>query len=248
MPRTHSLLLSMSGGLAGAVWKTAPDTAASKPLTLASPRARSLPSFGTPRATPPPREALPATALAARRGSSGAEEESEDSSARSWSAIPNAPPRSALPLKAPGSTTRRRGANRERLSMVVSLTTEQEEETVVRFCDDAERHFLHRAVELEAEVKALQYELRQVRLSTRQIALAKPKEAREHYTRLRIHDTLTETLWNSLEAARQGIAPFAVDSETYDVRRAAEDPDSPRPRCPPLIAIRVSYECHPSAI
>lgn len=50
-----------------------------------------------------------------------------------------------------------------------------------------------------------------MRLSARRLALAKPKEADQIWDKLAQHNTLTETMWDSLEASRAGLAPFAID-------------------------------------
>ena len=150
-PRTNSLVLSMTGAGLGAFWKTAADTAATKVLYMEPSARQSAGSELDDEELDDEEE--PAVACG---GHTHGLQRQESSSINE----DDAPP-CAMESSLPGST-QRRGVLRRLYAI------NPNEEHIVRFCDDAERHFLHRAVELEAEVKALQHELRQVRLSTRQ--------------------------------------------------------------------------------
>lgn len=92
------------------------------------------------------------------------------------------------------------------------------------FCDQAEEELVAHAAEVATEVRLLQNELRQVRLKTRQLRILQKAKTREATERMRKHETLTDTLWNSLDAAKHGLDPFirAHDLATEKQRLAVQ--------------------------
>lgn len=115
---------------------------------------------------------------------------------------------------------------------------ELEHYPIDRFVEEAEEELVARAAEVANEVRLLQNELRNVRLKTRQLRLLRRDEIRGiHSAEMLRHETLTDTLWNSLDVAKHGLDPFIRAHEMHmekrhsevDVASTREDEGSPAP-------------------
>ena len=139
--------------------------------------------------------------------------------------------RDQLPAAQHGGGKKKRKKGQRRASQLPDLAEKDDTAyigldsiSVDEFCEQAEEELVARAAEVATEVRLLQNELRQVRLKTRQLRLVQPQKVKEKVSkdRLRRHETLTDTLWNSLDAAKHGLDPFIRAHESAMETRKLE--------------------------